>query len=111
MPRDILLGTTHSGLPVHLPPDVRRTHMQVLGASGRGKSKFLEHLIREDIRQGNGLCLIDPHGYLVQDLLRWIEEKGLHKRRKIRLFEPSLDGWTFVFNPLQFGSGEDDELV
>lgn len=84
--------------------------MHVLGASGRGKSKFLEHLIREDIRQGNGLCLIDPHGYLYEDLLRWIEVRGLLDRRKIILLEPTLEGWTFGFNPLDFGAANPDEL-
>jgi hypothetical protein len=38
--------------------------MHVMGASGQGKSKFLEHCIREDILAGHGVCLIDPEGDL-----------------------------------------------
>lgn len=106
----ILLGETRKGNPVYLPLKVRSTHMHVVGASGRGKSKFLEHLIREDIRQGNGLCLIDPHGYLYDDLLRWIEVRGFLDRRKVILLEPTLEGWTFGFNPLDFGAVSPDEL-
>ncbi len=103
----ILLGETRKGNKVYLPPKLRSTHMHVLGASGRGKSKFIEHMIREDIRQGNGLCLIDPHGYLYDDLARWIEERGFAERRTIRLFEPSWEGWTFGFNPLDFAAADD----
>lgn len=106
----ILLGETRRGSPVYLPPEARATHMHVLGASGRGKSKFLEHLVREDIRRGNGLCLIDPHGYLYEDLLRWLEVRGFFERRKIILLEPTLAGWTFGFNPLDFGQASPDEL-
>src|SRR3954465_13142127 len=107
----ILLGRTRRGREVYLPQKTRTTHMHVIGASGRGKSKFLEHLIREDIRQGNGLCLIDPHGYLYEDLLRWIETRGFHERRTIEVFDPAFDGWTVGFNPLQFGDGHPDEIA
>ncbi len=106
----ILIGTTRKGNAVYLPPKTRTTHMHILGASGRGKSTFLEHLIREDIRQGNGLCLIDPHGYLYEDLVRWIETHGFAERRQIQLLEPSFEGWTFGFNPLDFGAATPDEL-
>lgn len=108
--RRILLGETRRGSPIYLSPEARATHMHVLGASGRGKSKFLEHLIREDIRQGSGLCLIDPHGYLYDDLLRWIEVRGFLERRRVVLLEPTLEGWTFGFNPLDFGEASPDEL-
>jgi hypothetical protein len=107
----ILLGTTQRRNEVRLSPTVRSTHMHVLGASGRGKSKFLEHLIREDIRQGNGVCLIDPHGYLYDDLVRWIEVRGFLDRRKVVLLEPAFEGWTFGFNPLDFGAASPDELA
>ena len=84
--------------------------MHVLGASGRGKSKFLEHLIRQDILAGEGLCLIDPHGYLYHDLIRWCETKGFLDRRPIVLFDPTADGWSFGFNPLNFAATNGDEL-
>jgi len=58
------IGMTQGGGSFTLSPEQHSTHMQVIGASGRGKSKFLEHLIRQDIRAGRGLCLIDPHGAL-----------------------------------------------
>jgi hypothetical protein len=84
--------------------------MHVLGASGRGKSKFLEHLIRSDILAGNGLCVIDPHGYLYHDLIRWCETKGLLERKPIVLFDPTADNWSFGFNPLDFGRVSGDEV-
>uniref|UniRef100_A0A7C3UCB3 Uncharacterized protein n=1 Tax=Geoglobus ahangari TaxID=113653 RepID=A0A7C3UCB3_9EURY len=46
----------------------RKIHFYVVGASGTGKSKFLEFLIRQDIRKGNGFEVINPHGDLIEDI-------------------------------------------
>ncbi len=46
----------------------RATHMYVIGATGAGKTKFLESLIQQDIRDRNGFAIIDPHGDLVEDV-------------------------------------------
>jgi len=46
----------------------RKIHFYVVGASGTGKSKFLEFLIRQDVRKGNGFGVIDPHGDLIEDV-------------------------------------------
>jgi hypothetical protein len=49
--------------------DDRRYHMHVVGKTGMGKSTLLQTLIAADIRAGNGLALIDPHGDLAGDVL------------------------------------------
>ena len=46
----------------------RATHLYVIGATGAGKTKFLEFLIQQDIENGNGFGVIDPHGDLVEDI-------------------------------------------
>lgn len=56
---------------LHLTDDDCKTGLHVIGAPNTGKSKFLEHLIRQDIRRGYGLCLIDPHQELYADILEW----------------------------------------
>lgn len=93
-----------------MPSAARATHMQVIGASGTGKTKFLEHLIRQDILANNGLCLIDPTGNLYHDLVRWCETKGFLGRKKILLFDPAVHEWSFGFNPLDFGHDEHEDL-
>lgn len=42
----------------------RLHHIYVLGQTGTGKSTLLHHLMLQDLRQGHGFCLIDPHGDL-----------------------------------------------
>lgn len=103
--RNILLGTEeNTDNKIYIDPSARSTHMHVLGSTGTGKSKFLEHLIREDVLNNNGLCLIDPHGYLYNDIVQWCETKRFLGRKKILLFDPAEEGFVFAFNPLNVAS-------
>jgi len=92
-PKSLLLGETiDSGKPLSVSSKTRKTHMHIIGSTGEGKSKFIEHLIRRDIDDNNGLCLIDPHGHLYHDVLAWCEYRKMLARgkpKKIILFDPS----------------------
>ena len=94
------LGTRHGGGKVIMRPAERATHLQVVGASGRGKSRFLEHLIRQDILNRQGICLIDPHGTLYDAVVRWCSTRRLFETRTIRLIDPTEGSFAFGFNPL-----------
>ena len=108
----LLLGrrTDVAKQKVYLPQKARQFHLHVLGRFGLGKSKFLEYLIRQDILSNQGLCLIDPHGSLYDAIVTWAAAEGLFERRKIVLFDPAADGWSFGFNPLDF-RGYDKDTV
>lgn len=56
--------------PVAWPDDFRNRHAYLLGATRMGKSTMLLNLIDQDVKAGKGLCLIDPHGDLAQDVLQ-----------------------------------------
>jgi len=49
---------------------VRKFHTYVVGLTGRGKSKFLQNCLVQDIVAGRGCAIIDPHGDLAKDVLR-----------------------------------------
>lgn len=57
-------------------PRVREFHMYVVGLTGRGKSKFLQNLLIQDITAGRGCAVIDPHGDLAKDVLRSLISGG-----------------------------------
>src|SRR5436305_1541054 len=48
-------------------PD-RLSHLYLIGKTGAGKSTLMETLARQDLEQGRGLCVIDPHGDLAERL-------------------------------------------
>ncbi len=96
----ILLGTRDSSNPLRLPADERSRHMYVLGASGMGKSYFLQSLIEQDIEAGRGLCVVDPHGELYDNLVAFAAARP-ELRRRVILFNPSDQGaYVTGFNPL-----------
>lgn len=52
----------------------RTKHTYIIGKSGMGKSTLLENLAIQDINNGEGLCVIDPHGTMAEKLLDHIPE-------------------------------------
>src|SRR5258706_11043399 len=78
---DLLFGTAAGGNPIRLSGTLRDRHLYICGATRTGKSKFLEHLIRQDIRNsyktGCGLLLLDWHGSLYDSLMKWLARYDL----------------------------------
>jgi hypothetical protein len=101
------LGTTSRGRPLRLTDEERSRHVHVVGASGTGKSKFLESMIRQDLLSGRGLCLIDPHGTLAKAVVGWAASLNLHRHRRIHLIDPKDDDWSTGFNPLAYNNPVD----
>lgn len=54
---------------IYLRDDDRRRHAYILGQTGTGKSTLFLNLVLQDIGQGKGLALIDPHGELIDEVL------------------------------------------
>ena len=75
----------------------RRRHMYIIGKSGVGKTKLLELMMRQDIAQGYGLCLIDPHGDVVEATLDFIPENRIGD---VVVIDPSDHAFPASFNPL-----------
>lgn len=76
----------------------RRRHLYVVGKSGTGKSKFLELLIISDILSGKGVGVLDPHGDLVDAVMRYIPEE---RKDDVILFDPGDADHPIAFNPLE----------
>ncbi len=75
----------------------RSQHSYVLGKSGVGKSKFMESIARQDIQRGKALVMIDPHGDLIDDILRFLPKK---RHDDLCLIDPSDETNSIAFNPL-----------
>jgi len=71
---------------VRLTEQDRRRHLYVIGQTGTGKSNFLANMIIEDIQDGKGVAVIDPHGDLVEDVLSVVPSERIND---VILFDPS----------------------
>ena len=67
----LFIGFDARGKKIWLSPEDRKAHMHVIGSTRSGKSKFLEWMMRGDLRQGQGFCLLDPHGTLYDAVMRY----------------------------------------
>jgi len=54
---------------VYIKREDRRRHMYIIGKSGGGKSQFMASMAIRDILNGEGICVLDPHGDLIEDIL------------------------------------------
>lgn len=63
----------------------RRRHFYVIGQTGTGKTSILREMIRQDIQNGEGVGVIDPHGDLIEDTLANIPKERIED---VVLFEP-----------------------
>ena len=75
----------------------RRRHVYVVGKTGSGKSKLLELLLKADIENGNGCCLIDPHGDLANEILKYVPKSRV---KDVVFVDPTDRNFPVGFNPL-----------
>jgi hypothetical protein len=76
----------------------RRRHLYTVGKSGSGKSKLLELLIQNDIMSGKGVGVLDPHGDLIDNILRMIPQERIDD---VIYFDPGDIQYPIAFNPME----------
>jgi hypothetical protein len=91
----------------------RDKHLYVCGGTGTGKSKFLENLIRQDIRNWSksecGLLVLDPHGSLYDSLINWMAWTGYE--RPIVPIDLRQDDWIVSYNLLRQRESADPAVL
>ncbi|HSV94826.1 MAG TPA: NUDIX domain-containing protein [Spirochaetia bacterium] len=86
----------------------RRRHVYILGKSGTGKSTLLANMAISDIRHGEGMALVDPHGDTAEHLLDYIPADRIND---VAYLDPSVVGKSFHLNPLYVKNQAYAELV
>lgn len=107
----LLLGMNeHAGqaTEVRLSTEERVRHSHIIGASGTGKSTLLFNLIREDIENGEGVAVLDPHGDLVDRILGIIPAQRIGD---VVLVDPSDEQYSVGFNILSAHSDLEKNLL
>lgn len=77
----------------------RRRHLYIIGQTGTGKSAFLQNLIAQDIEQGKGVSVIDPHGDLVETILSFVPR---HRMQDVVYFDPGDVARPMGLNMLEY---------
>jgi hypothetical protein len=86
----------------------RRQHMYVVGQTGTGKSTLVKNMAIQDIRLGHGVCVIDPHGELVEEILNFIPS---HRTNEVIYFNPADIDNPIGLNVLEAKDENEKQLV
>ncbi len=93
---------------IRMKRDDRFRHFYVIGQTGTGKSSVLQVMIRQDLKNGDGLCVVDPHGSLIEDILPFIPRE---RADDVIYFDPSDMERPLGLNLLEGDTWEEKELV
>jgi len=86
----------------------RLRHTHLIGATGTGKSTLLHSMIVSDIKQGNGIAVLDPHGDLIESILAYIP---VQRHKDVIIIDPSDGEYPVGFNILSAHSEIEKDIL
>ncbi|MDB5254351.1 MAG: hypothetical protein JWL80_417 [Parcubacteria group bacterium] len=84
---------------VYIGAEDRLRHFYAIGQTGTGKSTLLKNMVIEDIKRGDGVCMIDPHGVDIQDILANIPPERMED---LIYFDPASTDRPMALNMLEY---------
>src|SRR3989339_1712387 len=98
----------NSNVKFGIKTDDRRRHMYFIGKTGMGKSTVLENMIIQDIQDGKGVAVVDPHGDLVEKVINYVPN---HRINDVIYFNPADLDYPIAFNVFEKVGREQQHLV
>jgi len=98
----------NSNVKFGIKTDDRRRHMYFIGKTGMGKSTVLENMIIQDIQDGKGVCVVDPHGDLVEKVINFVPKQRIND---VIYFNPADLDFPIGFNVLEQVDASQRHLV
>jgi hypothetical protein len=93
---------------IRLAQTARRQGTYVIGATGTGKSALILNLVLQDIKQGKGVAVLDPHSDLINSILARLDDDDLDR---VILLDPLDDTHAFGLNLYACSDPTNDVLV
>lgn len=84
---------------IRLSDNDRRRHLYIVGQTGVGKSGFIEEMAKQDAKNKKGMCVIDPHGDLIDHILECIPKE---RAEDVIYFDPADTERPFGFNLMEY---------
>lgn len=93
---------------VHMKRKDRSRHHYIIGQTGTGKSAYLTWLAKQDIANGDGVCVIDPHGDLIEDLTQYVPKERV---KDVIVFNPGDQERPMGLNILEAHTAEQQDMA
>ncbi|MEA1925642.1 MAG: type IV secretion system DNA-binding domain-containing protein [Patescibacteria group bacterium] len=88
--------------------DDRRRHMYVIGKTGMGKTNMIQNMAIQDIRNGKGVAIVDPHGEFANECLKAVPS---HRINDVIYFNPADTAYPIAMNIMEKVDPECRHLV
>lgn len=95
-------------IPVRISQKDRMRHMYILGKTGVGKSTLMYNMFMQDVLDGKGCCVVDPHGDLVEQILKNFPRNRVND---LVILDPTDATFPFAFNILDSSLDDSKDLV
>ena len=102
---DVVVGVNkhhNTDTPIGLTEQERERHQYVIGGTGSGKTTMLQYQIVQDMKNGKGLAIIDPHGDMAETLLRHVPPERI---KDVVYFNPDDLEYPIGLNLLELTTG------
>ncbi len=87
----------------------REKHVYIIGATGTGKTTMIMSMANNDLKNGKGLCVIDPHGDLAESIIACVPDERISD---FIYFNPDDIKYPIGLNLLELTPGlDEDELL
>lgn len=93
---------------VHMKRKDRTRHHYIIGQTGTGKSAYLTWMAKQDILNGDGVCVIDPHGDLIEDLTQYVPKERV---KDVIVFSPGDKERPMGLNILEAHTSEQQDMA
>ena len=109
---DVVLGRNHhhgTSTDIGLTAAERERHVYIIGGTGNGTTTMLQYAIMQDIQNGKGMAVIDPHGDMAETLLCYVPKDRIND---VIYFNPDDLAHPIALNLLELRPGlSDDDLL
>lgn len=86
----------------------RTRHHYIIGQTGTGKSAFISYMARQDIINGDGVCVVDPHGDLIEEILQFVPPE---RAKDVIIFDPADTERPMGLNMLEAKTPEQQDMA
>ncbi len=93
---------------VKIKPEDRRRHIFMIGKTGVGKTTLFSNAFEEDMREGRGVCFIDPLGDAIEDLLGKVPQE---RQRDVILFDPADAQYPLGLNLMEYKTPDQRDFL
>ncbi len=84
---------------IRIDREDRRRHLYIIGQTGTGKSTYIEEMAKQDVKNKEGVCVVDPHGDLIDHIMKSIPKE---RANDVIYFDPADTARPFGLNMLEY---------